>query len=66
MTVMLVVAALTPSLPCCPSRFRRCLLRPEWPFQTLLGGFILADHTGGPGVRLREAPAAKAKRKHSS
>ena len=27
--------------------------------------FIPADHTGGPGVRLREAPAAKAKRKRS-
>ena len=27
--------------------------------------FIRADHTGGPGVRLREAPAAKAKRKPS-
>ncbi len=25
--------------------------------------FIPADHTGGPGVRLREAPATKAKRK---
>jgi transcriptional regulator with XRE-family HTH domain len=25
--------------------------------------FIPADHTGGPGVRLREAPAIKAKRK---
>jgi hypothetical protein len=27
--------------------------------------FIPADHTGGPGVRLREAPAAKAKRSRS-
>ena len=27
--------------------------------------FIPADHTGGPGVRLREAPASKAKRKRS-
>ena len=27
--------------------------------------FIPADLTGGPGVRLREAPAAKAKRKPS-
>jgi len=25
--------------------------------------FIPADHLGGPGVRLREAPASKAKRK---
>jgi transcriptional regulator with XRE-family HTH domain len=27
--------------------------------------FIPADHTGGPGVRLREAPASKAKRRRS-
>jgi transcriptional regulator with XRE-family HTH domain len=27
--------------------------------------FIPADHIGGPGVRLREAPAPKAKRKPS-
>jgi predicted transcriptional regulator len=27
--------------------------------------FIPADQTGGPGVRLREAPAAKAKRSRS-
>jgi hypothetical protein len=27
--------------------------------------FIPADHTGGPGVRFREAPARKAKRKLS-
>jgi transcriptional regulator with XRE-family HTH domain len=28
--------------------------------------FIPADHTGGPGVRLRKAPATKAKRKLST
>ena len=40
-----------------------------WKLQTALENagvvFIPADHAGGPGVRLREAPSSKVKRRRS-
>ena len=43
--------------------------RTLWKLQTALERagvvFILVDQTGGPGVRLREAPSSKAKRRRS-